>query len=101
MRRDAVGEPGCLSPRPCTVDELAIDVERVYVARWPHALGELDGGVTRPAPEISDHLSRADIRGRVEGLSGRGPLIHGLVARQALRTDVEPVLQKHVLVRHD
>src|SRR5262245_6204538 len=64
-------------------------------------MGEFDGRVTRPASEISDHVSCADISGRVEGLGGKSPLVHGLVARQSLLTDVEPVHQKQVLVRHD
>src|SRR5262249_2153989 len=99
MRRDAVCETSCLSSRPRAVNEFGIDIERVHVARWSHAVGKLNGGVIRPASEIGDHLPRADIGGRIEGVGGRCPLIHGLVPCQPLRTDVEPVLQKYFFFR--
>src|SRR5262245_52202603 len=99
MRRDAVCETSRLGSRPRAVDEFGIDIERVHVARWSHAVGKLNGGMTRPASEISDHLPRADIGGRIEGVGGRCPLIHSFVPCEPLRTDVEPVLQKYFLLR--
>ena len=100
MRCDAVGKPCCISPRSRAIDKIGIDVERVHMSRWSYAVRQLDGGVARPASEIGDHVSPADIRWGVEGLSGRCPLIHAFVACQALRADLEPVLQEQVLVRH-
>src|SRR5262245_19283923 len=92
VKGDGFFQPALSGDGASKLDEARIQLDAVHVARWSYPARELECSESRAATQIDDHLSRLYSRRLEQRSRCVRPREHLLVALEALRLDLGPVV---------